>query len=105
MGFVVRRRLKVANSHESSLVVCETPRGLRETVPFHLTNLFSDEPAALRSRSIGIYIILFVFNLGAGFWAIVAFHGFPPAPGTALVAYNFGSRHAVDSDHVAAMQY
>ena len=76
MGFVVRRQLKVANSHESSLVVYETQRGLRVTVPFHLTNLFSDEPAGLRRRIIGISSILFVFNLGAWFWAIVALHGF-----------------------------
>ncbi len=36
-------------------------------------------------------------------WAIVAFHGYPVLLGTALLAYSFGLRHAVDADHIAAI--
>ena len=44
-----------------------------------------------------------VFNLGAWAWAIIAFHHFPVLLGTAFLAYSFGLRHAVDADHIAAI--
>jgi high-affinity nickel-transport protein len=69
----------------------------------HLKNFFNDEPEGLRERILGIYFILTVLNLGAWFWAIVAFHGFPLLLGTALLAYSLGLRHAVDADHIAAI--
>src|SRR6202041_2908474 len=46
---------------------------------------------------------LLVFNLAAWLWAIVAFHPYPVLLGTALLAYSFGLRHAVDADHIAAI--
>jgi high-affinity nickel-transport protein len=58
---------------------------------------------ALRQRVIGIYIVLAIFNLGAWIWAFVAFHGHPLLLGTGLLAYGFGLRHAVDADHIAAI--
>jgi high-affinity nickel-transport protein len=42
-------------------------------------------------------------NLGAWVWAFVAFHHYPVLLGTALLAYGFGLRHAVDADHIAAI--
>ena len=43
------------------------------------------------------------FNLAAWCWAFVAFHRFPVLLGTAFLAYSFGLRHAVDADHIAAI--
>jgi len=68
-----------------------------------LWRLFDDAPANLRSKVVGIYSILFVFNAAAWLWAIAAFRHFPLLLGTALLAYSFGLRHAVDADHIAAI--
>ena len=42
-------------------------------------------------------------NIGAWVWAIAAFHDTPLLLGTAFLAYSFGLRHAVDADHIAAI--
>jgi high-affinity nickel-transport protein len=65
--------------------------------------LFDDGADHLRERVIGIYVILIVFNAAAWLWASVAFHRYPVLLGTALLAYSFGLRHAVDADHIAAI--
>jgi hypothetical protein len=70
---------------------------------FHLTSLLSDEPDGLRGRILGIYLVLFAFNLGAWVWAVIVFHDLPFLIGTALLAYSLGLRHAVDADHIAAI--
>jgi high-affinity nickel-transport protein len=57
----------------------------------------------LRRRVIAIYSVLAVFNIGAWIWAFIAFHGHPLLLGTGLLAYGFGLRHAVDADHIAAI--
>lgn len=57
----------------------------------------------LRQRVIGIYTVLAIFNVGAWIWAFMAFHGHPLLLGTGLLAYGFGLRHAVDADHIAAI--
>jgi high-affinity nickel-transport protein len=36
-------------------------------------------------------------------WALAAFHRYPVLLGTAFLAYSFGLRHAVDADHIAAI--
>src|ERR1700733_1352427 len=59
--------------------------------------------ANLRGRLIGIYAILTVANLLAWAWALVAFRSHPVLLGTAFLAYTFGLRHAVDADHIAAI--
>src|ERR1700734_2023674 len=68
-----------------------------------LTALFNDAADQLRSRIVAIYGILFVFNIGAWIWASIAFHRYPVLLGTAFLAYSFGLRHAVDADHIAAI--
>jgi nickel/cobalt transporter (NiCoT) family protein len=70
---------------------------------FQLKLLFNDAPDYLRHRIIAIYGMLLVFNLGAWFWAVAAFRHYPVLLGTALLAYSFGLRHAVDADHIAAI--
>jgi nickel/cobalt transporter (NiCoT) family protein len=68
-----------------------------------LTSLFNDAADHLRSRIVAIYAILLAFNLVVWIWAGVAFHHYPVLLGTALLAYSFGLRHAVDADHIAAI--
>jgi len=57
----------------------------------------------LRGRIIGLYGILIGFNLLAWLWALAEFRHYPVLLGTALLAYSFGLRHAVDADHIAAI--
>lgn len=42
-------------------------------------------------------------NALAWAWAVAAFHGRPVLLGTAALAYGLGLRHAVDADHIAAI--
>ena len=55
------------------------------------------------SAVIGLYAALTIANLAAWGWALLAFHAHPVLLGTALLAYGFGLRHAVDADHIAAI--
>src|SRR6201996_249406 len=57
----------------------------------------------VRSRILSIYSLLLVFNVGAWLWAILAFRHYPILLGTAFLAYSLGLRHAVDADHIAAI--
>ncbi len=65
--------------------------------------LFSDKTADIRGKAIILLIVLVAFNLAAWVWAFIAFHGYPLLMGTAVLAYSFGLRHAVDADHIAAI--
>ena len=57
----------------------------------------------LKSRIVGIYCVLGLFNFAAWVWAFVAFAGQPLLLSTGLLAWGFGLRHAVDADHIAAI--
>ncbi|UAL12409.1 HoxN/HupN/NixA family nickel/cobalt transporter [Caulobacter segnis] len=59
--------------------------------------------AAVRGRLIGVYGLLVAANVGAWLWALALLHDKPMLLGTALLAYSFGLRHAVDADHIAAI--
>ena len=60
-------------------------------------------PASVRGRVVAMYALLIGLNAGAWIWALLAFHQYPVLLGTALLAYTFGLRHAVDADHIAAI--
>jgi len=51
----------------------------------------------------GLYLVLILANAAAWAWAWTAFSGHPALLGTALLAWVFGLRHAVDADHIAAI--
>jgi len=57
----------------------------------------------VRFKVAGIYTVLIAANLLAWGWAFLAFRHYPVLLGTALLAYGFGLRHAVDADHIAAI--
>jgi nickel/cobalt transporter (NiCoT) family protein len=65
--------------------------------------LFNDQDAELGGRVVGIYVVLILANVLAWVWALIAFHDYPVLIGTAFLAYAFGLRHAVDADHIAAI--
>ena len=62
-----------------------------------------ENPGNLRWKIIGTILLLMVFNLVSWAWAFAAFHDYPLLLGSALLAYSFGLRHAVDPDHIAAI--
>ena len=70
---------------------------------FKLNGFSEDDPGSLRRRVFGIYCFLFLFNAASWIWAVMAFHGHPVLLGTAFLAYSLGLRHAVDADHIAAI--
>ena len=57
----------------------------------------------LPPRIVALFTALIAANVAAWVWAIAAFHDYPVLLGTALLAYSFGLRHAVDADHIAAI--
>jgi high-affinity nickel-transport protein len=68
-----------------------------------LRSLANDELGNVKGKVIALYTLLAGINLTAWCWALVAFHRFPVLLGTAFLAYSFGLRHAVDADHIAAI--
>ncbi|MBO0755554.1 MAG: HoxN/HupN/NixA family nickel/cobalt transporter, partial [Bradyrhizobiaceae bacterium] len=68
-----------------------------------ILQLFDDGNHGQLRRLTGIYAILIAANLLAWGWAFAEFGSRPTLLGTALLAYIFGLRHAVDADHIAAI--
>lgn len=66
-------------------------------------HMFDENSPDLRGRLIGVYSVLAVLNIGAWGWALIAFHDQPVLLSIALVTYGLGLRHAVDADHIAAI--
>ena len=65
--------------------------------------IFDERAGSLRGPLLGIYSLLVAANLAAWAWALMVFRDQPILLGTALLAYGFGLRHAVDADHIAAI--
>ena len=72
-------------------------------MPLVLRSLLNDEAGGTKAKIFAIYALLLVFNLAAWGWALIAFRQYPVLLGTAFLAYSFGLRHAVDADHIAAI--
>ena len=70
---------------------------------FGLLKQILDQPNGLRRPIIGIYALLLLAQLAVWAWALFVFRDHPVLLGTALLAYAFGLRHAVDADHIAAI--
>jgi high-affinity nickel-transport protein len=71
--------------------------------PGALRRVFDDSPGETRSKIVAIYVLLAAANAGAWVLVFAAFAGRPLLLGTALLAYTFGLRHAVDADHISAI--
>jgi high-affinity nickel-transport protein len=62
-----------------------------------------DGSANQRAKIVAIYVLLFAANALVWTWAVIALAGRPTLLGTAVLAYVLGLRHAVDADHIAAI--
>ncbi|MGJ8525980.1 High-affinity nickel transport protein [Halomonadaceae bacterium LMG 33818] len=56
-----------------------------------------------KQRLITMSTLLIIMNAGAWLWAFIAFWDKPGLLGIALLIYSLGLRHAVDADHIAAI--
>ena len=72
---------------------------LKVTIP----HVFDDEPDAVKAKVTILYVLLVAANAIAWLFALVQFRDQPALLGTASLAYTFGLRHAVDPDHIAAI--
>jgi high-affinity nickel-transport protein len=55
------------------------------------------------AKAIILYVPLGIANIGLWALAVLMFRHYPVLLGTAFLAYGFGLRHAVDADHIAAI--
>ena len=67
----------------------------------HLTK--SLPSLSLRRRIGALFAGLIAANIGVWVWAFSLFHAQPLMLGTAVLAWGLGLRHAVDADHIAAI--
>ncbi|MEH2134631.1 MAG: HoxN/HupN/NixA family nickel/cobalt transporter [Nostoc sp.] len=67
------------------------------------SRVFNDSSKNVRRKVINIYAFLISVNILVWVVALIAFHSYPLLLGTAVLAYSFGLRHAVDADHIAAI--
>lgn len=68
-----------------------------------LASIFNDQDADVRRKVITLYVFLIAANVGAWLWALAAFRDHPMLLASAVLAYTLGLRHAVDADHIAAI--
>jgi len=71
--------------------------------PRALLAVFDDAETNLRARIVAIYVLLVGATVLVWGLALIAFASRPLLLGTALLAYTFGLRHAVDADHISAI--
>ena len=69
----------------------------------YILHILSEGDASLRSRLIGVYALLIGASVFVWMWSLAVLHDPPILLGTAFLAYTFGLRHAVDADHIAAI--
>jgi len=70
----------------------------------HSTDLAAlPNPLSVRARVVAMMILLAAANALVWLWVWVTFDGRPVLVGTAVLAYGLGLRHAVDADHIAAI--
>jgi high-affinity nickel-transport protein len=68
-----------------------------------IINLFRRLDRPLRGKIACMYVFLAAANILLWALAIAVFRHYPVLLGTAFLAYSFGLRHAVDADHIAAI--
>ena len=68
-----------------------------------ILSVFNDRASDMRRKLGALYGLLFAANVGVWAWAVLALHGHPALLASAVLAYTLGLRHAVDADHIAAI--
>jgi len=69
----------------------------------HLRSALDDASSHQGRKIAAIYVLLFVANAAVWTWAYIALSAHPTLLGIAMLAYVLGLRHAVDADHIAAI--
>jgi high-affinity nickel-transport protein len=62
-----------------------------------------NDASMVKSKVKTLYLFLGIANLLVWAWALIDLRGSSAMIGTALLAYSFGLRHALDADHIAAI--
>ena len=68
-----------------------------------LKTTVDDASADQRAKVGALYVLLLAANALVWTWALIALAERPTLVGTALLAYVLGLRHAIDADHIAAI--
>ncbi|RBP09728.1 high-affinity nickel-transport protein [Roseiarcus fermentans] len=68
-----------------------------------VSRIWKESDPSVRARLIGLYALLIGANIVVWTWAFAALRGNAVLFGSAFLAYTFGLRHAVDADHIAAI--
>ncbi len=68
-----------------------------------ILRVFDDEAETPKVKTAILYVVLLVANVVSWLAALVQFRDQPVLLGSAVLAYTFGLRHAVDPDHIAAI--
>jgi high-affinity nickel-transport protein len=76
---------------------------LEEWMFANIARVLSDTTPGLRRKVIGIYTMLLSINLGLWAVTLLASLRYPLLLPVAAAAYGFGLRHAVDADHISAI--
>jgi high-affinity nickel-transport protein len=79
------------------------PRGAMSRPVRAFAEMLNDRARDVRGKIVAIYALLAALQIAAWGAALIAFSTRPPLLGTALLAYGFGLRHAVDADHISAI--
>jgi nickel/cobalt transporter (NiCoT) family protein len=69
----------------------------------YLSHILNDGAGNVSRRIFGLYAVLIIANLAVWVWALAVLRDHPVLLGTAMLAYTFGLRHAVDADHIATI--
>jgi high-affinity nickel-transport protein len=69
----------------------------------NLARVLSDETPGLRAKVLVMYGLLLTVNVGLWVITLLASLRYPILLGLAVPAYSFGLRHAVDADHISAI--
>ena len=68
-----------------------------------VSRIWNESDASVRRRLVALYAFLIAANVLVWIWAFVALRDNAVLFGSAFLAYTFGLRHAVDADHIAAI--
>jgi nickel/cobalt transporter (NiCoT) family protein len=69
----------------------------------HISKLIREGDPVFRKRLLALAALLIAANVGVWIAALALLRETPALLGAALLAYSFGLRHAVDADHIAAI--
>ena len=68
-----------------------------------MKQIFFNRDGAIRAEVWSVYIAILLLNISAWSGALLLFQQHPLLLGTALLSFGLGLRHAVDADHIAAI--